>query len=87
MKLQCQGFLPKEYFNGNIEGVVVIQFIIDIDGKVIEPKIKISSEPKLNQAAIDIVRSSPKWIPAIQSNRPVKAYRLQPLTFTRAVEQ
>lgn len=80
-------FLPKEYFNGSLEGVVVVQFIVDVDGKVIEPKIKSSSEPKLNDAAIDIIRSSPKWIPAVQYNKPVKAYRIQPLTFTRAVEQ
>ena len=80
-------FLPKEYFNGNLEGVVVVQFIINEDGRVTEPKIKFSSEPKLNDAAIDIIKSSPKWIPAVQYNRSVKAYRLQPLTFNRAVEQ
>jgi len=80
-------FLPKEYFNGDLEGVVIVQFIVNVDGKVIEPKIKLSSEPKLNDAAIQIIKSSPKWTPAIQYNKPVKAYRIQPLTFTRAVDQ
>ncbi len=27
-------FLPKEYFNGNLEGIVIVQFIINADGKV-----------------------------------------------------
>ena len=80
-------FLPKEFSNGSMEGIVLVQFIIDEDGKVMDSKIKFSSEPKLNEAAIAIIRSSPKWIPAIKYNRPVKSYRLQPLTFTRAVQQ
>lgn len=80
-------YLPKEYFNGEMEGIVIVSFVIDVDGKVIEPTIYYSSEPRLNEAALKIISTSPKWIPAIQYNRPVKAYRRQPITFVRAEEE
>ena len=77
-------FLPQDFFKGELEGYVVIQFVIDKEGKVTDVKIVSSTVPGLNEAAIKIISSSPKWIPAIQYNRPVKAYRKQPLTFKRA---
>jgi TonB family protein len=63
------------------EGKVVVQFIVDKDGKIIEPRVVASSNPELNNIALQIIQRSPRWNPAIQYNQKVKAYRLQPITF------
>ncbi len=61
---------------------VVIQFIIDEDGYVVIPKVQQSSGYKYVDAdALSIISQSPKWKNAILFNKPVKAYRVQPLTY------
>lgn len=75
--------LPKAYYDGKIYGTVYIQFIVDYDGKIIEPKALNELNPELNEIAIEIIKNGPRWEPAIQYNRVVKAYRKQPITFGR----
>jgi TonB family protein len=71
----------KLHGTGACEGRVVVRFIIDKDGKIIEPRVVSSSNPALNNTALEIIRRGPRWNPAIQYNRKVKAYREQPITF------
>jgi len=75
---------PAAYRQGKIWGTVRVQFIVKTDGKVSDVKVVYSSEPLLNEAAIKVIRSSPRWQPGIQFNRLVRSYMTQPLTFTRA---
>jgi protein TonB len=35
----------------------------------------------MEEEAIRVIKKGPKWIPAVQYGRKVKAYRRQPLTF------
>lgn len=79
--------LPKEYFQGQFYGTVDVQFIIDKDGKVSDVLVRNSTEPRLNDAALKIIRFSPKWIPAIQYNQKVKSYKIQPLVFQQTVQE
>lgn len=59
-----------------------MQFIIDENGDVVAPKIRQSSGYKnLDNEALQIIADSPSWKNAIQYNRPVKAYRLQPFIY------
>jgi TonB family protein len=61
---------------------VVVAFIIDKSGYVVEPKVVESSgNNALDADAVTTIQSSPQWIPAIQYNRPVNAYRRQPVTY------
>ena len=62
-------------------GQVIVVFIVDVDGSIINPRIEFSNNPKLNKMALEVISESPKWTPAIMYNEPVKAYRLQPFTF------
>lgn len=73
--------MPKAFRQGKISGTVYVQFVVDTIGAVTELKIYRSVSPELDEIALDIVRDSPKWIPAVQYNRKVKAYRRQPITF------
>jgi protein TonB len=35
----------------------------------------------MEDAAVRVIKKGPKWNPAIQNQRQVKAYRKQPITF------
>jgi TonB family protein len=75
--------LPDDYYSGKIYGQVWIQFVVDIDGSITDAKVVQSAEPSLDAIALDIIKASPKWQHAVQYNRPVKAYRKQPIMFGR----
>lgn len=67
---------------------VQIQFVIDENGDVVVPKIHKSSGYKnVDNDALQIIADSPSWKNAIQYNRPVKAYRLQPIIYTLRPEK
>jgi len=76
--------LPNDYYNGKIYGEVWILFVVDIDGSIVDAKIIQSVESRLDEIALDIIKGSPKWEHAVQYNRPVKAYRKQPISFAKA---
>jgi protein TonB len=73
---------PDEAMNAGINGTVVVQFVVDLDGNVSD--VKAISGPEtggLREEAERVIRKSGKWVPAIQNGRHVKAYRRQPVTF------
>jgi len=72
---------PDRAYNNKIQGMVQVQFIIDTNGNVIEPRIAKSVEFSLDEEALRLIRRSPKWIPAEQKGRKVKSYKLQPVVF------
>jgi hypothetical protein len=47
----------------------------------------IGTQSKLAEIAIASIKRGPKWKPAIQNGRNVKAYRRQPITFKLQEEQ
>jgi protein TonB len=60
---------------------VWIQFIVDKDGKILEFKPLTTNGYGMEKEVIRILKKSPKWKPAIQDGRTVRAYRKQPVTF------
>ena len=64
----------------NIQGTVVVQFIVDKNGMLSDIQ-AISGPAQLQNAAVDIIKQSPKWIPAVQFGRKVKSYKKQPIVF------
>ena len=76
---QTRPVYPQEAFIKKIEGVVTLEIIIGIDGKVGRAKI-VRSIPQLDAAAIQCVR---QWIfaPAIKGGRPVVTIATAPVTF------
>jgi protein TonB len=66
---------------------VMIQFVVDVNGKVsnIVPLTNIGFG--MEQEAIRVLKKSGDWKPAVQNSRNVKAYRKQPITFQVVVEQ
>lgn len=72
---------PESAQQKDIQGCVVIKFIIDTDGKVIDPKVIESVDPALDAEALRIVSIMPVWQPGINDGVPVKSYYTMPVHF------
>lgn len=73
--------LPKKG-KGSLTVNVLVQFIVDKEGYVIKPKVlKSSGYKKVDADALQVISGSPGWKSAIQLNKPINAYRIQPLTY------
>ena len=73
---------PQEAVDSEIEGTVVVQFIIDRDGMVSDVHaVSGPSSGGLRKEAERVIQKSGKWEPAIQNGRKVKSYKRQPITF------
>lgn len=74
---------PKAYQQGKISGTVVVSFLVDKEGNVAEAQVITSSGyEELDEHALNVIRKSPKWIPAVQYNRKVIYRQKQSLTFS-----
>ncbi|GET30902.1 TonB family protein [Prolixibacter sp. SD074] len=64
---------PKEALQKGIVGEVVVGFVVDENGKVIDPEIEKSPSPLLSQEAIRMVNQMPLWQPGFLAGYPVKS--------------
>ncbi|MBR5644876.1 MAG: TonB family protein [Salinivirgaceae bacterium] len=60
---------PEEAKAKGLSGKVFVQFIIDKNGDVVNPKIARGIDPILDNEAIRVIQSLPKWKPGEQSKR------------------
>lgn len=67
-------FTEKDY------GTAVIKFIVDKDGSIRNVTAQTMQGTLLAKVSIDAIRKGPRWVPAMVNNKPVSAYRLQPVT-------
>jgi len=73
---------PDDAVNNEIQGTVVVQFIVDKEGNVSD--VQAISGPEnggLRDEAVRVIKKSGKWTPAIQNGRQVKSYKKQPIVF------
>ncbi len=69
--------------NGAPEGTytTVVQFVVDKEGNISDVKALTSHGYGMEEEAMRVIKKGPKWTPAVQNGRQVKAYRKQPITF------
>ena len=72
---------PERAMNGNVQGQVSVDFVVDKAGNVINPYISASVEYSLDEEALRIIKDSGKWDPAFQNAHNVKSYKRQPINF------
>jgi protein TonB len=78
---------PDEAINIGIQGTVMVQFVVDVDGNVSDVKaVSGPDEGGLKEEAMRVIKKSGKWVPALQNGRSVKAYRRQPVIFRQLNE-
>ncbi|MBC7902305.1 MAG: TonB family protein [Gemmatimonadaceae bacterium] len=71
---------PQDAQDNEIQGTVVVQFIVNKEGMVSDVE-AISGPNELRAEAVRVIKKSGKWTPAIQNGRQVKSYKKQPITF------
>jgi periplasmic protein TonB len=71
---------PAKAVRKRIEGTVVLQFIVCTDGTVCNIE-AISGPEELRKSAIEALKKTPNWKPAIQGGRNVKSYKKQPILY------
>jgi TonB family protein len=73
---------PAEAQEKNIQGTVVLQFVIMEDGKIEGIKILRKQNPLLDYESYRVVKlSSGKWKPGILNGKPVRVYFTLPVSF------
>ncbi len=65
----------------NIQGKVLVQFIVDEKGKAINPRIIRGIDPSLDAEAIRVINAMPKWNPGILKGKAVKTRYTIPIDF------
>ena len=60
---------------------VRVKFIVQKDGSISDISAETSFGYGMEEEVIRVITKGPKWIPAVQYGRKVKAYRIQPVTF------
>jgi periplasmic protein TonB len=58
-----------------------VQFIVGYDGTISNIEATTNHGYGMEKEVIRVIRKCPKWIPAEQHGRKVKAYRRLPVTF------
>jgi protein TonB len=59
----------------------MVQFVVDKEGNISDVKALTNHGYGMEQEAVRAIQKGPKWTPAVQNGRQVKAYRRQPITF------
>ncbi len=63
------------------QGRVIIQFVINRDGSVVDPVVVRSVDPYLDKEALRVVSTLPKWKPGQQRGKPVRVKFTVPVVF------
>lgn len=72
---------PEEAMERGIQGRVIVQFVIDEQGKVTNAEVVRSVSPELDKEALRIAGIMPKWNPGTRRGKPVKMKWSWPITF------
>ncbi len=81
LERNCNGSVATDA--GAPEGTytTIVQFVVDKEGNISDVKALTNHGYGMEQEAIRAIQKGPKWNPAVQNGRQVKAYRKQPITF------
>lgn len=82
-----------EYLNSNLvypapakeagaQGTVLVEFVVERDGSVSNAKVVVSQFPSLDEEALRVVRSLPKWKPGEANGRKVRVFYNIPIRFS-----
>ncbi|MBP5257618.1 MAG: energy transducer TonB [Prevotella sp.] len=72
---------PEALKKNKVQGMVLVQFVVDQTGRITNPVVKRSIEPSLDAEALRVVRAMPKWNPGKQNGKPVKVRYTLPVSF------
>ena len=72
---------PDISIKNDIQGRVVVQFVITKEGYIKDPNVLSGVDPYLDAEALRLVRMMPKWKPGKQGGKPVNVKYTLPITY------
>lgn len=72
---------PQVAAENGIKGRVVCDFVVNVDGKIVDAKIVKSIDPLLDKEALRVISQMPAWSPGEQRGKPVRSRFTLPITF------
>ena len=78
---------PKEAEDVCVQGRVIVQFVVDKDGTIKDAHIVKSVYPALDEEALRVVNSMPKWIPGKQNGEAVSVKYTIPVSFIQSAQE
>ena len=72
---------PEQARKDSIQGRVLVTFVINKDGKIVEPEVVKSVHPLLDEEALKMVKEMPDWKPGVQKGKPVRVKYTIPVNF------
>lgn len=65
----------------SIQGRVIVEFVVNKDGSIVEPKVMRSVDTSLDNEAMRVIKSMPKWNPGKQRGKAVRVRYTVPVLF------
>ena len=65
----------------NIQGRVLVTFIVNKDGAIVEPEVVKGVNPSLDKEALRVISQMPNWKPGYQRGKPVRVKFTVPVNF------
>lgn len=84
---ECMRFLSKNIKyptiaqENGIQGRVILQFVVNKDGSIVDVTVARSVDPYLDKEAVRVVKMMPKWTPGKQRGKPVRVKYTLPVMF------
>ena len=72
---------PKEAIDKEIDGRVLVSFIVEKDGSINEVKVMKGIGGGCDEEAVRVISAIPKWKPGKQDGKPVRVSYMMPITF------
>ena len=76
---ECLKFLGKK--ENGVQGKVIVQFVVNKDGSIVDPVVVRSVDPYLDKEALRVIKTMPKWKPGKQRGKAVRVKYTVPVTF------
>jgi len=72
---------PEDAYKNNIQGRVIVTFVVRKDGSISDATVVKSVGPLLDEEALRVVNSMPNWNPGMQNGEPVNVKYTVPISF------
>lgn len=72
---------PVEAQKKELQGRVVVSFVVEKDGSLSDVKVAKSVDPQLDEEALRVVKSMPNWTPGMQNGKAVRVKYYVPISY------
>lgn len=72
---------PESAMNNNVQGKVIVRFVVERDGSVSDVEVIKKVDPALDKEAVRVIKNMDKWKPGKQRGKPVRSRFTLPVTF------